>query len=230
MVRHVGKSYQRFELLVHALDAIYNEKRCPDVKGVRDALLQPQNICMLLLVVEVLVPINYFSKFLQTRSLQFTISARNLQFLRKEWNWHAPLHNRILVNVDEIKVKVNNFLYEIGYNFVERLLEEVNKALEEASDVLIADDVFHPDNDQRKSMLYCQEQFSVLANHYGNEIFDEYNGHTVYANCLISKNDQQAEVQYFVTEFNGTFEKLKANVLEEANRKLRLDQLKREEM
>ena len=40
----------RFESLVDALDAIYNEKRCPDVKGVRDVLLLPQNIRMLLLV------------------------------------------------------------------------------------------------------------------------------------------------------------------------------------
>ena len=49
-------------------------------------------------------------------------------------------------------------------------------------------------------------------------------------NCLMSKNDQQAEVQYFVTEFNETFEKIKANVLEEANFKLRLNQLKLKEM
>ena len=80
-------------------------------------------------------------------------------------------HNTVLVNVNEIKVKVNNFLYEIGYNFVERLLEEVNKALEKTSDVLVAYDVFNSDNDQRESMLYCEEQFSVLSNHYGNEIF-----------------------------------------------------------
>ena len=59
-----------------------------------------------------------------------------------------PLRKRVLVNVDEIKVKVSNFLYEIGYNFVERLLEEVNKALEEATDVLITYDVFSPNNDQ----------------------------------------------------------------------------------
>ena len=60
-----------------------------------------------------------------------TISAERMELA-------PPLRNRVLVNVDEIKVKVNNFLYEIGYNFVERLLEKVNKALEEASDVLIA--------------------------------------------------------------------------------------------
>ena len=136
----------------------------------------------------------------------------------------------MLVNIDEIKVKVNNFLYEIGYNFVERLIEEVNKALEEASNFLIAYDMFNPDNDQRKPMLYCEEQFSVLANHYGNGIFDEYNGDNVHTNCLISKNDQESEVQYFVTEFNDIFKKLKANVLEEANRKLWLNQLKHEEM
>ena len=59
-----------------------------------------------------------------------------------------PLRKRVLVNVDEIKVKVSNFLHEIGYNFVERLLEEVNKALEEATDVLITYDVFNPNNDQ----------------------------------------------------------------------------------
>ena len=78
------------------------------------------------------------------------------------------LFNRVLLNIDEIKVKVYNFLYEIVYDFIESLLEEVNKALEKASDVLIAYDVFNPDNDQRKSMLYCKKQFSVLANHYRN--------------------------------------------------------------
>ena len=78
------------------------------------------------------------------------------------------LFNRVLLNINEIKVKVYNFLYEIVYDFIESLLEEVNKALEEASDVLIAYDVFNPDNDQRKSMLYCKKQFSVPANHYRN--------------------------------------------------------------
>ena len=58
--------------------------------------------------------------------LSISIKLLNfLQFLGKEWNLHTPFVTA-LVNVDEIKVKVNNFLYEIGYNFVERLLEEDN--------------------------------------------------------------------------------------------------------
>ena len=134
---------------------------------------------MFLLVAELLVPVNYFSKFLQKRSLNYssiknkfgsvteltqegledydainsslvhfhnivkflTISAERIEFAR-------PLHSWVLVKADEIKVKVNNFLQEpVCYNFVQRLLEEVHKALEEASDVLIAYDVFNNDND-----------------------------------------------------------------------------------
>ena len=186
-------------------------------------LLQSRNICMLLPHAELLVPINYFSKFLQRRSLKY-YSVKNklgsiieclkliqegledfdaiesslvhfhkvvkfLTICAERIKLASPLHNRVLVNTNEIKVKVNNFLHEIGCNFLERFLEEVHKALEEASDVLIAYDVFNPNNDQRKSMLYCKEQFSVQADHYGNEIFDKYNADTVQANCLISKND-----------------------------------------
>ena len=69
----------RFETLVDALDTIYKEKRGPDVKGFRDTLLLPQNICMLLLVAELLVPINYFSKFLQTRSLNYSSTKNKLE-------------------------------------------------------------------------------------------------------------------------------------------------------
>ena len=47
------------------LDAIYNEKRWLDVKGVRDALLQRQNICMPLLVAELLVSITSPSSYKQ---------------------------------------------------------------------------------------------------------------------------------------------------------------------
>ena len=87
------------------------------------------------------------------------------------------LCNRVLVNFNEIKAKVNNFVYEIGYNFV-------NKALKEASNVLVAY-VYNPDKDQRKSMLCCEKKFSIPANHYGNEIFKECNGDNVHTNCLM---------------------------------------------
>ena len=200
MVRHVGESYRD---LSHwwICWMQFTTKKMPVCEGVRNALLQPQKICMPLLVAELLAPINYFSKFLQTslnyssiknklgsinESLKLTqeelehydeISSSLVHFHKvvkfltispERIELACLLFNRVLLNIDEIKVKVYNFLYEIVYDFIERLLEEVNKALEEASDVLIAYDVFNPDNDQRKSMLYCKKQFSVLANHYRN--------------------------------------------------------------
>ena len=43
-----------------------------------------------------------------------TISVERMELAR-------PLRNRALVNIDEIKVKINNFIHKIGYDFVERL-------------------------------------------------------------------------------------------------------------
>ena len=174
---------------------------------------------MLLLVVDLLAPINYFPKFFQTRSLNYfsitnklgsvidrlkliqegledydAINSSRVHFHKvvkfltisvKRMELAHHLRNTVLVNVDEIKVKANNCLYEISYNSVQRLLQEVNKALKEACAVLTAYDLFNPDNDQRKFMMYCKEKFSVPVNHHGNKIFDRYNGNTVHANCLI---------------------------------------------
>ena len=61
----------RFEPLLDALDSIFMERGDAEAKGVRDQLLQPEIICMLLLLAEVLSPINIFSKYLQTSTLLY---------------------------------------------------------------------------------------------------------------------------------------------------------------
>ena len=166
-----------------ALDAIYNDKRCQDVKGVRDALLLSQSIIFhpysiknkLASVTECLKLIPEGLKDYDTINSSLVHFHKVVKFLTisaERMELACPLHNGVLVNIDEIKVKVNNFLYEIGYNFIKKFLEEVKKALEEASNVLIAY-VFHLDSDQRKSKLYYEEQFSMLSNHHGNEIFKQ---------------------------------------------------------
>lgn len=255
----------RFEPLIDALDSIYAAKKCPDVKGVRDAILLPDNICMLLLVAEVLLPVNYFSKFLQTRSLNYASVKSKLQrvlerlekiqdglknydavdsdlthfkkitrFLTistERMNQGRNLRDRVLLNnTDEIKDQINKFLFTTGYSFLERLIEEINKALEEASEILVAYDVFNPENKNRESNLYCEEKFLILANHYGKEIIDELNGDVKQGAPLISINEQKEEGSYFNVEFNEEFQELKKEVTEEANRKFRNHQLKREEM
>ena len=61
----------RFEPLLDALDSIFMERGDTEAKGVRDQLLQPEIICMLLLLAEVLSPIIIFSKYLQTSTLLY---------------------------------------------------------------------------------------------------------------------------------------------------------------
>ena len=58
-----------FKPLVAALDALFKDKKDLDAESMRDLLLDQQIIIMLLLFAEVLMPINIFCKFLQTRNL-----------------------------------------------------------------------------------------------------------------------------------------------------------------
>ena len=63
----------RFESLIGALDTLFFEKRDPESKGTRDLLLDSQMILMLLLLAEVLAPVNTLSRILQTRNLNFLL-------------------------------------------------------------------------------------------------------------------------------------------------------------
>ena len=67
-----GRVISWFHPLIDALDAVYLDKGDAEAKGVRDILLDPDIICMLLLLAEVLSPINMFSKFLQTVTLIYS--------------------------------------------------------------------------------------------------------------------------------------------------------------
>ena len=74
----------RFEPLLDALDSIFMERGDTEAKGVRDQLLQPEVICMLLLLAEVLSPINFFSKYLQTSTLLYgDVGAKLDQLLQR---------------------------------------------------------------------------------------------------------------------------------------------------
>ena len=73
----------RFEPLFDALDSIFIERGDAEAKGVRDQLLQPEIICMLLLLAEVLSPINIFSKYLQTSTLYCDVGAKLDRLLQR---------------------------------------------------------------------------------------------------------------------------------------------------
>ena len=49
---------RRFESLIDALDTLISGKAAPDMKGMRDELLEPNTILMLLLLSDVLAHVN----------------------------------------------------------------------------------------------------------------------------------------------------------------------------
>ena len=60
-------------------------RKYPDAKGIRDQLLSPSLILMLLLLAEVLLPINSFCKFLQTRNLIYClVTGKDLLIFSKD--------------------------------------------------------------------------------------------------------------------------------------------------
>ena len=69
----------QFKPLVAALDAIYKDKKDLEAKGMHNILLTPDIILMLLLLAEVLVPINNFCKFLQTRNFNYSLAMTKYQ-------------------------------------------------------------------------------------------------------------------------------------------------------
>ena len=72
----------RFESLVDALETLINEKAAPDIKRIRDELLEPNTILILLLLSDVPAHVNRFSRYLQTRDLIYSNVARKFsQFI-----------------------------------------------------------------------------------------------------------------------------------------------------
>ena len=69
----------QFKLLAAALDAVYKDKKDLEAKGIHNILLTPDIILMLLLLAEVLVPVNNFCKFLQTRNLNYSLVMTKYQ-------------------------------------------------------------------------------------------------------------------------------------------------------
>ena len=64
----------RFKQVIATLDTLTTEKRDEDAKGIGDQMLSYMSILMLLLLAEVLVPINNFCRFLQTISLNYSLT------------------------------------------------------------------------------------------------------------------------------------------------------------
>ena len=63
------------------LGALTDEKCDNNAEGIKDKTLSPMSISMLLLLAEVVVPINNFCHFLQTRNLNYSLIMSKFQWV-----------------------------------------------------------------------------------------------------------------------------------------------------
>ena len=71
----------RFQLLIDSLDSMIMKDEKPETIRICNELLKPETILMLLIVANVLVPINCFSMFLQRKTLIYADISHKFQQL-----------------------------------------------------------------------------------------------------------------------------------------------------
>ena len=249
----------RFEPLLDALDSIFMERGDAEAKGVRDQLLQLEIICMLLLLAEVLSPINIFSKYLQTSTLLYCdVGAKLDRLLQRLHLIKDSLKDHDSVDTPlKFFSKVKSFLEissqrnDLGRNTRGRTLatelepdehvqnflpiaysfldDLIDQLTEELTDTNTIASIQHFSN-VNKSSSHRNEQIEILLNHYGKDITDVLNNHSSSAQSLVSIQQQHLEQENFFEEFDDTAADLLANVKSFARRKLNCGEMNQEHM
>ena len=182
----------RLEPLVNCLDTLITYSRAPDMKGVRDELLEPNTILILLLLADILVHVNRFSWYLQTRNLIFAMLARkfgklveSMQHLAENdgpsFSEHAvqfltvakermALAHRLCGREDVLEEdeadRINRFRQQVKALFMTALIEELQNALQINDPVFLAFDVFNVTT--KYSFQERIEHNKVLTKYYGS--------------------------------------------------------------
>ena len=218
----------RFESLTNALDTIIHEKKFPEVKGIRDQLLEPNTILFLLLLTDILSHVNRFSRYLQTRNLIFGTVTRKftqlkdalhhlsivdgpssqehalpfLEISRERMGLARRLRGDNLVSAEEIlQDRIDEFNRNIKTPYMADLISELDQAMGLNDPVLLAYDVFNV------STTFTQEErygfIKTLGNFYGETKSSTFQRNNNTALPLIQKeNILEATIDHFFGEFD----------------------------
>ena len=237
----------RFVPLINSLDAIIDRKYDADLRGVRDQLLEPDNVLFLLLLADVLAEVNRFSKFLQQRGLifanikfklgQLISSLRSIQLNDGSlFNEHAHEFlgvsqermqlarrvrgNALLGELDNLDDKIAQFKERVKVPFMNNLFDEINNAMLITDEELLAFDVFNPrcdENNEEKVRL-----ITTLLNFYGEEKTSTFKGDLHSADRLFDiPTDINQSATYFLEDFNLSMTKLEKKRNEEIMRMIK---------
>ena len=180
------------------------------MKGVRDELLEPNTILMLLLLANVLVHINWFSWYLQTRNLifamlthKFGFSEHAVQFLtvaKERMALVLRLCGREDVLAEDKADCINRFHQQVKAPFMAALIKELQNVLQINDPVFLAFNVFNVTT--KYSFQERSEHVNVLAKYYGSSKTSKMGDSTITAPPNLS-NEAVAEqtAKTFFTDF-----------------------------
>ena len=219
----------RFEPLVNCLDTLITDSRAPDVKGVWDKLLEPNTILILLLLADVLVHVNQFSQYLQTRNMIFAMlmpkfgrlvesmqhlaendgpsfSEHAVQFLtvaKERMALARRLRGREDVLEEDEADRINCLHQQIKAPFMNALIEELQNALQINDPVFLAFDVLNVTT--KYSFQERIEHINILAKYYGSSKTSKVGDSTITAPPNLSNEavDEQTAKTFF-TDFDDS--------------------------
>ena len=194
------------------------------MKGVRDELMDPNTILMLLLLADVLVHVNRFFRYIQTCNLIFATLVESMQHLAENdgpsFSEHAVqfltvakermalarrLRGREDVLEEDEAYRVNRFRQQVKAPFMTALIEELQNALLINDSVFLAFNVFNVTT--KYSFQERIEHVNVFAKYYGSsktsKMGDSTNLYTALPNLSNEAVDEQT-AQTFFTDFDNS--------------------------
>ena len=208
---------------------IFFERGDAEAKGVRDQLLEPNLLLMLLLLAEVLCPINILSKYLQTSTLVYAlITAVSFLHISGQRNHLGhELRGCDKASQHEPSALIKKLLAEIGYSFVDDLISEIKEALVVDNPILEAFNIF---SIETQSEEYSREHMHILCNHYGDQINDIYQGDSTPAEAIISTLEQEVEFLDFFCTFDEVVKELNDQAKKQAQQKVLKGEIKQKDI
>ena len=198
------------------------------MKGIRDELLEPNTIFMLVLLADILVHVNRFSWYLQTCNLIFATLARkfsklveSMQHLAENngpsFSEHAvqfltvakermALAHRLrgredVIEEDEADL-INCFRQQVKAPFMTTLIEELQNALQINDPVFLAFDVFNVTT--KYSFQERIEHVNVLAKYYGSSKTSKMGDSTITAPPNLSNEAVDEQTAKTFTDFDNS--------------------------
>ncbi|CAG2224053.1 unnamed protein product [Mytilus edulis] len=195
---------ERYETIVDTLDSLYNDLKEPEIFGVRHILTRKDVVAMMLLLCDVLKPVNILNLCLQSENVNFTNLDQNVQKtidalheIKDKYqnnNYQDTEFAKIdtLMNIitertalgRRVRGAVENlvpqqFLLNTGIPFIFKLTNEIQDAFH-STPLLKAFGALDPRNLPEADDLqdYGNEEYQRLADFYGQPKEDIYNGHT----------------------------------------------------